>query len=84
MPIHGNQTNLNSGNPYFAAAEKATTAHRATAVRKRLTKKARGIDEKARLGDTFLLGQWMAPQHSQVLGDDEYRMSATNTDSDFR
>ena len=84
MHIHGNQSNLNGGNPYFAAAEKAAAANRATVVRKKLLKKARGIEEKGRSVETFLLDQWMAPQHSQVLGDDEYRTSDSTKDSDFR
>ena len=83
MHIHGNQTNLNAGNPYFAAAEKATAANRVTVVRKKLLKKARCIDEKAHSTETFLLDQWMATQHSQILGGDEYRTSAAGKDSDF-
>ncbi len=83
MHIHGNQTNLNAGNPYFAAAEKAATANRATVVRKKLLKKARGIDEKSCSVETFLVDQWMAPQHSQTLGDVEYRTSSEGKDSDL-
>jgi hypothetical protein len=39
MHIHGNQTNLNGGNPYFAAAEKAAASNRVTVVRKKIIKK---------------------------------------------
>ncbi|MGA2046616.1 MAG: hypothetical protein ABSG96_02940 [Terracidiphilus sp.] len=69
--------NLNAGNPYFAAAEKATAANRITVARKKQLKKASGIDEKSRSVETFLLDQWMAPQHSQALGDVEYRTAPT-------
>jgi hypothetical protein len=83
MHINGSQANLNAGNPYFAAAEKASAANRVTVVRKRLLKKARGIDDKSRSAETFLLDQWMAPQHSQALGDVEYRTSTPSKDSDL-
>jgi hypothetical protein len=44
MRIHGNQANLNTINPYSAAAEKATAAQRAADVRKKLLKSASGIE----------------------------------------
>ena len=84
MHIHGSQTNLHAGNPYFAAAEKATAANRVTVVRKKLLKKASGIEEKGRSVKTFLVDQWMAPQHGQALGDVEYQTAASTKDSDFR
>lgn len=83
MHIHGNQTSFNTVNPYSAAAEKAVAAQRATAVRKKLMKKARGIDGKSRSGETFLVDQWMAPQHAQRLGEDEYRSSTPGKNSDL-
>ncbi len=83
MHINSNQANLNAGNPYFADAEKATAANRVTVVRKKLLKKARGLDEKSRSVETFLVDQWMAPQHSQVAGELEYRTAPSGKDSDF-
>jgi hypothetical protein len=47
-------------------------------------KKASGIEEKGRSVETFLVDQWMAPQHGQALGDVEYQTAASTKDSDFR
>jgi hypothetical protein len=60
MAIDGIQTNLNSVNPYSAAAEKAVAAQRAAAARKKLRKPKVAIERTSNPEQSPMLSQWMA------------------------
>jgi hypothetical protein len=83
MRTHGNQVNLNTINPYSAAAEKATAAQRAADVRKKLMKGARGIDGSASPEEASMVGKWMNPTNSETKIDVEYHTASAGRDSDF-
>ena len=59
MRVHGNQMNLNTTNPYSAAAEKAMAAQRAANVRKKLVKRADGSECAAMPEETLLISSWI-------------------------
>jgi hypothetical protein len=87
MHIHGNQTILNAGNPYSAAAEKAAATQRAAHLR-RMRRKialeaegAAGTKVGARAG--FEAGSWMHSAQAAGLDVVEYHPSASTRDSDF-
>jgi len=64
MRVHGNQMNLNTINPYSAAAEKAVAAQRAANVRKKLVKSA---DELAEMPEeTLLISSWLNANQGRV------------------
>ncbi len=66
MHIHGMQMNLNSVNPYAAAAEKALAARRSSRTRKRLLKKAAQIGTQQGFEETSMVARWMqGPRLSQ-------------------
>jgi urate oxidase len=65
MHIHGNSSQLNTINPYAAAAEKATAEKRAANVSKRLTKKASAIKAGDGADEQSLLAQWMEGSQQQ-------------------
>jgi hypothetical protein len=65
MHIQRSQMNLNAVNPYSAAAEKALSAQRAAAVRKKLLKSARGIEGASSPEEAFMVGRWMDSRYSQ-------------------
>jgi len=83
MRTHGNQANLNTINPYSAAAEKATAAQRAADVRKKLMKSASGIESGASPEEASMLGKWMNATHGEAQVDVEYRTASAGRDSDF-
>ena len=66
MRVHGNQMNLNTTNPYSAAAEKAMAAQRAANVRKKLVKRADGSECAAMPEETLLISSWMHANQGQV------------------
>jgi len=66
MRTHGNQINLNSINPYSAAAEKATAAQRAADVRKKLAKTASGVEASASAEEALMVGKWIAASNRQA------------------
>jgi len=59
MRIHGNQMNLNTINPYSAAAEKALAAQRAANGRKKLVKSASAAESGATTEETLMVSSWM-------------------------
>jgi len=83
MRTHGNQANLNTINPYSAAAEKATAAQRATDVRRKLLKSASGIEGTPSPEEALMVGKWMGATNSQAQVDVEYHTAGAGRDSDF-
>jgi hypothetical protein len=83
MHIHGNQANLNTINPYSAAAEKATAAQRAADTRKKLLKSASGIEGSASPEEALMVGKWIGATNSQTQVDVEYHTASAGRDSDF-
>jgi hypothetical protein len=63
MHIHGIQMNLNSVNPYAAAAEKALAAKRSSTTRKRLLKKAAEIETPPSPDEASMVDRWMEDSH---------------------
>jgi hypothetical protein len=51
--------NLNTINPYSAAAEKAMAAQKAADVRKKLVKSADGTEAAGTLEETLLISSWL-------------------------
>jgi len=83
MHIHGNQSNLNAVNPYYAAAEKAPAAQRAAKVRKKLSKSASEIEGAAIPEETLMIGRWLDARPRPAQSDDCYNTSATGKVQEF-
>jgi hypothetical protein len=83
MRTHGNQANLNTINPYSAAAEKATAAQRAADVRKKLLKSAGSVDGSASPQEALMVGKWMNPTNTKAQVEVEYHTASAGRDSDF-
>jgi hypothetical protein len=83
MHIHGNQMNINTVNPYSAAAEKAVAKQRAAAVRKKLMKSARNIEGASSPGEAFMIGRWMDSRYSQSQSEKQQHASASGKNPDF-
>ena len=66
MRIHGNQMNLNTVNPYSAAAEKALAAQRAANGRKKLVKRVDVAEAAATPEETLLISSWMHANQGQA------------------
>jgi hypothetical protein len=60
MHIHANLPDMNPVNPYAAAAEKAIAKQRAAIGRKKLAKRALGIEGAPSPVEAFMIGTWMA------------------------
>jgi hypothetical protein len=80
MHIHGNQLNLNTVNPYSAAAEKAIAAQRAADVRKKLLKSAGEIEAASNPEETSFLGLWMDSGHGSAHGDMDFQSAGSGSD----
>lgn len=72
MHIHGNQMNLNSVNPYDAAAQKAAAAQRSADVRNKLLNSASEIESASDPEEAFMIRRWVNGQKSRGPGEDEY------------
>jgi hypothetical protein len=72
--------NLNTVNPYSAAAEKAIAAQRAAEVRKKLNKGAGEIEEISSPEQASLLGLWMNSGHSEAHGELGYDAAGSGSD----
>jgi hypothetical protein len=83
MRTHGNQANLNTINPYSAAAEKATAAQRTADIRKKLVKSASGIEAGASPEEALMVGKWMGSKRGETKVDLEYHTPLAGRDSDF-
>jgi hypothetical protein len=84
MHIHGNQANLNTINPYSAAAERAqAAARRAANVNKGLLKSAAKIDNAEGLDEEYLVGNWTNSKPGQASEDAGYRAQKTGKNSDL-
>ena len=83
MHINGKQMNLNSVNPYAAAAEKATAAQRTGNGRRKLKKTGGHTESMSSPNQVFLLGKWMAPRRGQTPGDLEYHTETAGKNPDF-
>lgn len=66
MRIHGNQMNLNTINPYSAAAEKALAAQRAAAGRKKPVKRADGAEAAYTPEESLLISTWTRANQGHV------------------
>ncbi|MGC1464022.1 MAG: hypothetical protein WA802_17615 [Terracidiphilus sp.] len=82
MHIHGNP--MIAASLYFVAnSQKATAAERAAAVRKRLLKRAAGVDEPSGPEETTMIARWLDVPPGQAESDSEYSPSTSGKDSDF-
>jgi hypothetical protein len=80
MHIHGNHLNLNTVNPYSAAAEKALAAQRAADVRKKLAKSTGEIEGSSSPEEAGFLGLWMDSGHGTMHGEADYEASGSGSD----
>jgi hypothetical protein len=83
MHIHGNQMNLNTVNPYSAAAAKAEASLRAANVRKNLRSSAEALDLADDPDAVSFLHHWMGSPQAPMQEGAEYDSEATGNDSDF-
>jgi len=83
MLIDGIHTNLNSVNPYSAAAEKAVAAQRAAAARKKVRRRKGAIELTSSPEPATVLSQWLASGPGQARSDAGYRTAVSGNDSDF-
>jgi hypothetical protein len=83
MHIHGNQMNLNAGNPYAGAAEKAVAAQRAAGVRNKLMMSAKDIEGISNPEEASMVSKWMDSGQSRAPVGVEYHTAASGKDSDF-
>jgi hypothetical protein len=83
MEIDGIQTNLNSVNPYSAAAEKAVAAQRAAAARKKVRRRKGAIELTSNPEQAPMMPQWMASGPGQARSDEGYRTAVSGIESDF-
>jgi hypothetical protein len=63
MRIHSNQANPNPVNPYAAAAEKALAANRTSNTRKKLLKRAVGVEAPPSPDEASMVSRWMEDSH---------------------
>jgi hypothetical protein len=83
MAIDGIQTNLNSVNPYSAAAEKAVAAQRAASARKKARRRKGAIELTSNPEQAPAMPQWMGSGSGQARSDEGYRAAASAIESDF-
>jgi hypothetical protein len=83
MRIHGNQLNLNSINPYSAAAEKAADAQKAANVRKKLMRSA--SEDKSVQGpeEALMVSSWNNSASKPVKSEVEFHTAGMGKDSNF-
>jgi hypothetical protein len=83
MHIHGNQMNLNTINPYSAAAEKAAAAQKAANVRKKLMKAASTDKSVQSPEEVLMAGSWSGSAPKPVKSEVEYHTADMGKDSSF-
>jgi hypothetical protein len=84
MRIECNSITPKPVNPYNAATEKAVTARRSFQVRKKLAKRAAGVQAWAGVDKDPIVGQWMNGGRSQMLTKDQRLIRASSKDSRLR
>ncbi|MGA3047241.1 MAG: hypothetical protein ABSD67_11495 [Terracidiphilus sp.] len=84
MHVHSAQMNMNSVNPYSAAAEKAIATQRAADVRKKLVKSAAALEGASSPEGDLMISQWMNADQSQAQGEGQNHAGVAGKDSDFR
>jgi hypothetical protein len=84
MAIDGVQTNLNSVNPYSAAAEKAVAAQRAAGARKKVRRRKGVIELTSNPEQAPMLSQWMVSGPGQARSDEGFHTAISGNESDFR
>jgi len=84
MRIPGNQTNLSQVNPYSAAAERAISAERAAAVRKKLSNASVTFAGPCSPTEAFNLAGWMDSQTSRMKPSDSAGKSLAGRPPDSR
>jgi len=83
MHIHGHSMNIPTAGLYSAAQSERMAARRAAETRRKLLKKASGIEAGASPDEMLLIGHWLDPQSDEGPGSDGYGAASSGRDSDF-
>jgi hypothetical protein len=84
MRIDCGSINPKPVNPYNAATEKMTATRRSFQVRKKLAKRAAGVQGWSGVDKAPIIGQWMNGGRGQMLTKDQRLIGATGKDSRLR